>query len=176
MDKKEKEKHSSKWSSNQIINTAWNQLSIVNQLHCSIICSYIIGLFVVITVLNYHPYIHNDSTNGDDFKLSKLNNGTLAYCFELSRTHNFLTGCTKEKIVLGSQKKRTLQAWLSQYLWYQPYRVHKNSRVVQVLQDMPAQVIVPNIPLIHWNSALYLTKCSNVISFQSSKTSSESTF
>ena len=132
MDKKEKEKHNSKWSSNQIINTAWNQLSFVNQLHCNIIRSYIIGLFVVITVLNYHPYIHNDSTNGDDFKLSKLNNGTLAYCFELSRTHNFLTGCTKEKIVLGS-KKRKLQAWLSWYLCYltEDIRILEHVQIVQ---------------------------------------------
>jgi len=133
MDKKEKEKHSNKWSSNQIINTAWNQLSIINQLNCSIICSYIIDLLVVLTVLNYHPYIHNDSTNGDDFKLSKLNNGTLAYCFELSRTHNFLTGCTKEKIVLGLKKKRKLQAWLSWYLCYltEDIRILEHVQIVQ---------------------------------------------
>jgi len=51
-------------------------------------------------------------------KTSKLNNGILAHHFELSKIHTVYTGCTKEKIVLGSQKKRTLQAWLSQYLWY----------------------------------------------------------
>ena len=146
MDKKEKEKHSNKWSSNQIINTAWNQLSIVNQLHCSIFCSYIIALFVVITVLNYHPYIHNISTNGDDFKLSKLNNGTLAYCFELSRTHNFLTGCTKEKIVLGSQKKKTPSLVILIFM-YQPYRGHKNSRACTNSTAYAAWVIVSNVPV-----------------------------
>ena len=145
MDKKEKEKHSSKWSSNQIINTAWNQLSIVNQLHCSIICSYISGLFVVITVLNYHPYIHNDSTNGDDFKLSKLNNGTLAYCFELSRTHNFLIGFTKEKIVLGSQKKKIPSLVI--LIFMLPYRGHKNSRACTNSTAYAAWVIVSNVPV-----------------------------